>query len=92
MNFTSARGFSRVTVTIYRDVQITLATVLLALPPQSLRRPLVGGGGEGEGGGGDGDGSNDGAQITNPSLLFDPSLFHTIVSPAAIATPSGPER
>ena len=52
------------------------------------------GGGDGGDGGAGGDGGGDGVapctQITNPPCVADQSLLHTIVSPAAITTPSGP--
>ena len=62
-----------------------------------LKSKVAPGGGDG---GGDGDGDVGGAggdmggtacaQITNPSPCTEPSLLHSIVSPAAITTPSGP--
>ena len=62
--------------------------------------PGDGGGADGDGGGdggdcgaGGGSGGSGGAtcaQITNPSRCTEPSLLHSIVSPAAITTPSGP--
>ena len=56
-------------------------------------RPLLADeGGDGEGGGGEEDeeDEDDELQIVKPDLVTEPSVYHDIVSPELMLTPSGP--